>query len=136
MVVEASALFALSMLLLFAWMPWSMAKSKAFGMEWLQGNREVLKDRQVPEWGNRAERAYRNLQDYYPVFLGFIALLLFLEVSSPVTVYASTGFVLTRYLHFISYVAGWPKPRILAWTASMICLLALAFAVLCSLGCS
>lgn len=125
MTIEVICIWTLGLFTLLAWLPWSVAKRRAYGTEWLLSNREPPEGKELPHWGRRAERAYRNLQDFFPVFLTAIVCLLFFGKSNLITQVACTTFVSCRLLHLWVYIMGWPAIRATVWFVSIFALLAL-----------
>lgn len=109
-------------LVALAWLPASVAKYQGFGAKWLAGNRDPLQGKELPPWGARAERAHRNLLDFFPAYLAVLVILIAGEQSSPAISWASGLFFLGRLVHFVVYTAGWPLLRAFSWMLSMVSL--------------
>jgi uncharacterized MAPEG superfamily protein len=113
-------IFLISLLALLGFLPASFGKSHQFGWAYLIGNRHET----VPAlqgWPARAERAWRNLLDYFPVFVLSILLIAWLDKISGSVVYTVWGFVLLRYLHYLFYCFGLGFARGTVWTLAMLC---------------
>ena len=113
MAFEYKMLVLMTFILLFAFIPASIAKFKSFGPAWLASNRALVSTDLLP-WGGRAERAHINLKDNFPGFLVAIILLGTLNKFDHLTMWASGLYVLGRIGHFVSYVAG--NVQIRFWT--------------------
>lgn len=121
-------LIVMSFLLSIAFLPSSLAKKQAFGTKWLLSNRHST-GQALPDWGERAERAYSNLKDNFPAYAVAViaAYLMRLETVLPMTL--AWGFVGLRVLHFGAYAYGSVPLRALSWILGVLCtwgLLALA----------
>lgn len=119
MIFEYSMLALMTLFFLFAWMPVSLAKYQAFGGKWLGSNREPVEGKSLAPWGQRAERAYNNLKDYFPAFAVTIILLGLTQRFDEATAYASAIYVGGRILHYLSYSLGSVKFRFISYVASM-----------------
>lgn len=104
---------------LFAWLPISFAKSKAYGNKYLASNRS----KDVPNlegWGGRSQRAYENLKDFFlPFAISIILIKLNSNVSS-LTVYLAWAYTLLRLSHYFFYLIGNVPLRFLTWISSVI----------------
>lgn len=117
---EIQMLIVMTCFFLIAWLPASAAKKEAFGVKWLASNRESVDGVKLPEWGNRAERAYSNLKDYFPGFVVAILLLAQFQKFDSTTAIAAGIYVVARMIHLISYVAGNFPIRFCAYVTGMI----------------
>lgn len=120
MAFEYQMLVFMTLFFLVAWLPASAAKKEAFGVNWLMSNREPVQDAKLPEWGNRAERAYNNLKEYFPGFVVAILLLGQLNKFDHSTAIAAGVYVIARIIHLVAYVAGNFPFRFLSYLASMV----------------
>ena len=118
MAYEYQILTLMTVFFVFAWFPASIAKGNTFGVKWLASNREVVVGKSLPEWGQRAERAYANLKDYYPAFVVAVFLLGIHNQFDTTTKWAVTLYFLGRLGHFISYIAGNFSIRFLSYIVS------------------
>lgn len=125
MKIELLSLLINSLFVLTAWMPAFFGKGASYGMGWIFGNREIPEGARLLPWAGRAERAYRNLLDYYPAFPPIILALAFLGISDMTTEYAAMAFVGFRLLHFAFYLMGISLLRTASWFASMVALFVL-----------
>lgn len=83
----------------------------------------------LPEWGQRAERAYDNLRVSYPGFAVAVLLLAITGGFNAGTTLATALFAAARLVHMPAYIQGLVWPRILSWAvgfAASIYLLAVA----------
>lgn len=106
MAFEYQMLALMTFIFLFAFLPASAAKKEAFGLKWLASNRDKTPSRELPAWGQRAERAHNNLKDNFPAFVVAILLLGQLGKFDQVTAAAAAVYVFSRVTHMVSYVAG------------------------------
>ena len=89
----------------------------------LVANREGL--REFTGWPGRAQRAHRNMLENLPLF---IALVLIAQVAGRANATTALGaelFFWSRLAYAIIYVAGTPWLRTLAWTLSIVGLIAI-----------
>jgi uncharacterized MAPEG superfamily protein len=116
---EYKMLVVMTFFFLFAWLPSSVAKFKAFGGKWLASNRRPVLEKELAPWGARAERAYSNLKDFYPGFVVAILLLGNLNKFNELTAWAAGLYVFARLTHYIAYTAGNVTIRFLAYILAM-----------------
>jgi len=120
MPLEYQMLTLMTIFFIFAWIPASIAKYYSFGPKWLASNRGQLPNKELPAWGQRAERAHNNLKDYFPGFIVAIILLGILNKFDTTTYWCSIIFVLSRVTHLFSYVAGNVSLRALSFTTGIL----------------
>jgi uncharacterized MAPEG superfamily protein len=108
---ELYTLAFLSILFLLAFLPASIGKKRAFGWQWLAGNRRPLTDKSLEPWADRCERAHNNLKDNFPGFVVAILLLHQLQKFDDVTAALSLIYVAGRIGHFVAYGIGNPLLR-------------------------
>ncbi|MBA2405056.1 MAG: MAPEG family protein [Bdellovibrionales bacterium] len=96
----------MTIILLFAFIPSSLAKLKSFGGKWVASNRDPVAGKELLPWGARAERAHNNLKDNFPAFAVAILLLGTMNKFDHLTTWAAGLYVAGRLGHFISYTAG------------------------------
>ncbi len=118
---EYLALTVMTFLFLFAWLPSSIAKAKYYGPKWLASNRGRAGERPLAPWGERVERAYLNLKDYYPAFATGILLVGLMNGFNSVTLMSAWVFVVVRIAHFIAYGFGRVSMRALFFLIGLIC---------------
>lgn len=123
--IELISLLGVSLFVLVAWMPAFFGKAASYGMGWIFGNRELPEGARLLPWAGRAERAYRNLLDYYPAFPTIILALAFLGISTELTQNAAMAFFGFRVLHFLFYLVGWSLLRTATWFVSLVALFVL-----------
>ena len=121
MTFEYKMLVIMTCFFLVAWLPASIAKWQAFGGNWLASNRRPPLDKELAQWGQRAERAHHNLKDYFPGFIVAILLLGSLNKFDQQTAWASGLYVVGRMGHLTSYIAGNVLMRSLTFFLSMGC---------------
>lgn len=122
-----------TLLLMFAWLPGSVAKYQAYGWNWLLSNRSTEGLPPLPEWGQRCVRADNNLRANYPAFAVAVLLLAFTGGFTPGTALASAVFLGARLVHMPAYAAGLPWMRTLAWALGLLATLYLLFMSLVAL---
>ncbi len=120
MAFEYQMLSLMTIFFIFAWLPASVAKYQAFGPKWLASNRTPIANKELPAWGQRAERAHNNLKDYFPGFIVAIIVLGALNKFDSITYWCSMIFVLSRVIHLFSYVAGNVTLRALSFTTGIL----------------
>jgi uncharacterized MAPEG superfamily protein len=106
MAFEYKMLVLMTVFLLLAFIPTSIAKLKTFGGEWIASNRVPLAGAELPAWGARAERAHANLKDNLPGFIVAVLLLGLVSKFDHMTVWATGLYAVGRVTHYISYIAG------------------------------
>ncbi|MGH8161573.1 MAG: MAPEG family protein [Gammaproteobacteria bacterium] len=119
MPIELLMLAAATFLVLFAFVPASRAKVRAYGRGWVTSNRDTEGLPPLPEWGERAERAHANLLANYPAFAAAVLLLAFTGHFGLGTAIASIVFVAARLVHMAAYVGGVFWPRTIAWALGL-----------------
>ena len=108
---EYQMLGLMTLFFLLAWLPSSVGKMRAFGVAWLNSNREPVKGVELQPWATRADRAHNNLKDNFP---GFVAVILLLGTTGSFdesTSIAAALYVFVRIGHFVSYTLGLVIPR-------------------------
>jgi len=118
-VTETCWLLILTAFFGIAWLPGSMAKRRAYGWGWMLSNRDDKTLPPLPLWGERANRAYENLKNYFPVFAVPVLILIQRGESDTAIRWACAGYVLCRLAHFAMYSAGSVVGRATAWVISM-----------------
>jgi uncharacterized MAPEG superfamily protein len=116
-----------TLLLMFAWLPGSVAKYQTYGWNWLLSNCSTEGLPPLPEWGQRCVRADKNLRENYPAFAIAVLLLAFTGGFTPGTALASAVFLAARLVHMAAYLAGIPWLRNLAWGFGFLATLYLLF---------
>lgn len=117
---EYQALAAITIFFLFAWLPVSVGKWRAFGARWLASNRTPPAGIELEAWAYRCERAYNNLKDYFP---GFIVAILTLGINNKfdeTTKWAALIYIVSRFGHYVVYWIGLVDMRMLFWTLSVL----------------
>ena len=115
MAFELQMLALMTLVFALAWLPASIARYRAYGVAWLFSNRSSEGLPSLPEWGQRAERAYDDLRESFPAFAVAVLLLALTGGYSRSTSLAAALFVAARLLHFTSCLAGAAEVRILCW---------------------
>ena len=119
MVYEYEILLCMTVFFLFAWIPSSIAKGQSFGMKWLGSSRKPVPGKELSEWGARAERAHNNLKDNFPGFVVAILLLGIMNKFDDTTATLALVYLLSRIIHFVSYIAGTFPLRALSYMVGL-----------------
>src|SRR5690348_700697 len=93
MAFELQMLALATLLLMLGWVPGFVCKYRTYGLGWMLSNRSTAGLPPLPEWGQRAERAYDNLQASYPAFAVAVLLLALTGGFSESTSLAAAVFV-------------------------------------------
>ncbi|WPU64507.1 MAPEG family protein [Peredibacter starrii] len=117
---EYQALVLMTIFFLFAWVPASFGKLRAFGLGWVGSNRVPVKDKELSAWAARCERAYNNLKDYYPGFAVAILLLGLTDKFDEGTKIAAGAYVVARLGHFLVYGLGIVSLRAVSFITGII----------------
>jgi len=115
MAFELQMLVLVTFLLMFGWVPGFVCKFRTYGLGWMLSNRSTAGLPPLPEWGQRAERAYDNLQANYPGFAVAVLLLALTGGFSPGTSLAAAVFAAARLVHMPAYTLGVVWLRVLSW---------------------
>lgn len=116
MAVELQMLGWVTVLMMLAYLPGSMAKKQAYGMGWMTSNRDTEGLPPITGWGARALRAHENLKENFPMFAVAVLLVVLAgKAGTSSTEMAAVTFLVARLVHISVYIAGWFWPRTLAW---------------------
>jgi len=118
--VEYLCLAIMGIFSLVAFLPASKAKADTFGLKFLAGNRDHKPQRELPAWGDRAERAHNNLKENLPGFIIAVLLLGATNHFTYLTAVCAIVYVVSRLGHFVVYIAGIGPLRSLCWVAAMV----------------
>lgn len=110
----------MSIFFLLAWIPTSVGKAQSFGMKWVASNRNPVKDKELPSWVARCERAHNNLKDNYPAFVAAVLALSFVGKFSQGTAIACVLYVIARVFHFASYGMGNVPLRAVSYISGLV----------------
>ena len=110
--VAATGLLAFALVL-----PGLVALIMTAGLQAGLGNRESVPP--LPEWANRAGRAQRNMVDTLVPFLAIVLAAQMAGVSNDTTWQGAALFFAGRVGHAVSYIAGIPYVRTLAFLVSV-----------------
>jgi uncharacterized MAPEG superfamily protein len=116
-VSEAQVVIATGLLGFFLVIPPFVALGVRAGFGFLLGNRADAPE--LPEWGNRAVRAQRNMID---TLLPFAVIMLGVQmagVSNENTLFGAQLFFWGRLAHAVIYIAGIPYLRTVAFIVSV-----------------
>jgi uncharacterized MAPEG superfamily protein len=120
MKVELFSLVVMTLFFLWAWLPGSIAKRRSYGRAYLLSNRDAKDLDPLPAWGDRTNRAYENLKNYYPAFaVAILALCLVGRSDLPIQI-AAVSYVVSRVFHFTFYTAGIVWGRAAAWIIGIV----------------
>lgn len=120
MAFELQMLALMTLMLSLGWLPGSVCKFKTYGLSWLLSNRCLEGLPPLPEWGQRAERAYSNLQANYPGFAVAVLLLALTGGFDRGTHLAAGLFVIARLVHMPVYIRGLIWPRVISWVLGIV----------------
>jgi uncharacterized MAPEG superfamily protein len=118
MTPEFLALFVSAGLLLGLPLIYGAARTRELGIGPILGNREDFP--KARGWAGRAQRARLNLLENLVPFAIAVFLLRFPAVSNWWTVTGSYLFLGARLVHALTYIAGIPGPRTLAYHAGLL----------------
>ena len=97
------------------------------GLATLAGNRDAMEP--MPDWKGRAERAYRNMLEYLPLF----AILILIEhaagTANSLSIFGAQLFVGARVVYAAVYLAGIPWLRTAIWAVSIVGLVLIAWPI-------
>jgi uncharacterized MAPEG superfamily protein len=119
MAFEYKMLVLMTVFLLLAFIPSSLAKLKTFGGAWIASNRDPLPGTELPAWGARSERAHANLKDNLPGFIVAVLLLGIVSKFDHMTAWATGLYVVGRVSHYFSYIAGNVRIRFLGYILAL-----------------
>lgn len=103
---EYQILAILTLFFLFAWVPVSVGKMRAFGGKWLASNRTPIPGKELEPWAQRCERAYNNLKDYFPAFVVAVVILGLSGKFDESTRVACLVYLIGRLGHYVAYGMG------------------------------
>lgn len=95
----------------------AIARLTKAGVAWGLSNRDIMPE--VPDWVCRADRAQRNHHDNLAMIATVILMAQVAQQTNRVTAIASIAVVSLRILHSLSYIAGIPTVRSLAYAGSI-----------------
>jgi uncharacterized MAPEG superfamily protein len=98
------------------------------GMAWATGARDEGWP-QLGKFGGRLERAYKNLIETLPFFIGAALLVHALGKSTPTSVLGAEIYLWARVLYVPAYVIAIPFVRTLVWGASLVGILMVMAAI-------
>ncbi|HEV2212719.1 MAG TPA: MAPEG family protein, partial [Gammaproteobacteria bacterium] len=116
MAFELQMLALVTFLLMLGWVPGFVCKYQTYGLGWMLSNRSTAGLPPLPEWGQRVERAYDNLQAHYPAFAVAVLLLALTGGFNLGTSLAAAVFAAARLVHIPAYTLGIVWLRVLSWT--------------------
>lgn len=87
------------------------------GFRYALGNRE--RPPSLPEWGKRAGRAHRNMLEQFPPFAALVLAAQAAGISNEATAWGATLFFWGRLAHAVTYTAGIPYLRTLAFLVAI-----------------
>ncbi|MEM0908652.1 MAG: MAPEG family protein [Pseudomonadota bacterium] len=104
-------------------------RTMSFGLSWAAGPRDTVPG-EVPERAKRLDRAARNMQETFPVFVALAIGVVVGEVTSVLTALGSVLYVLARVVYLPAYVFHVQFVRSLLWVAAMLGLVMLGLPLL------
>jgi uncharacterized MAPEG superfamily protein len=133
MTVELWYLFLCSVLLAVLWIPYIIGQVMTHGpltpIDYAEG-----RDKPVPHWVRRANRAHINLVEQFGAFAGLVLVAHLAQISNGVTQWCAILFFWFRIAHAVVYMVGvkTAMARTLIFTGAWICLIVLAFQIFAS----
>jgi uncharacterized MAPEG superfamily protein len=106
----------------------AIARVTRAGVAWGLSNRDTMPE--VPDWVCRADRAQRNHHDNLAMIATVILIAQVAQQTNGVTAIASIAVVSLRILHSLTYIAGIPTVRSLAYAGSIASLLVIVWQIL------
>lgn len=88
------------------------------GLPFAAGNRDEAYE--LPVWGERANRAHRNMLENLPIFVALILVVQLGGATNETTALGATLFFWARVAHAIIYIAGIPYLRTAAFGVSLV----------------
>ena len=119
MAFELQMLALMTFFFALAWLPASVCKYHTYGWGWLLSNRSTAGMKPLPEWGQRAERAYDNLKANFPGFAVAVLLLALTGGFNQGTRLAAALFAIARLVHMPVYIRGLVWPRAISWALGL-----------------
>lgn len=102
------------------------------GLATLAGNREDMPV--LPGWKGRAERAYRNMLEYLPLFAVVVLMVHVTGTASTTSAIGAQLFLYARLVYTVVYLIGIPWLRTAVWAVSIVGLILVAVPILSALG--
>jgi uncharacterized MAPEG superfamily protein len=81
--------------------------------------------RPLPDWGNRANRAYLNAVETFAPFAAMVLLVQATGKADAMTAFWTIAYFWLRVAHAIVFLAGWPFIRTLIFVLGWICVVGL-----------
>ena len=128
MSTELNMLACSAILTLILAFPSVMALIVARGLAFAAGNRD--EPFELPAWGERAQRAHRNMIENLPVFAALVLIAQVAGVSNEATELGAILFFWGRIAHAVTYLAGIPYLRTAAFGVSFAGMLIIALEIL------
>lgn len=123
-----------TLLLLFAWLPGTVAIWRIYGLNRLvSGGFVANPGEHLPEWAQGCALAYDSLRENFPAFAVAILLLAFTGGFSPGTALAAASFLAARLVHISACIAHTSWLRTLAAAAGFLATLYLLLMALLAL---
>ena len=83
------------------------------------------KQRPLPFWGQRADRAYLNAVETFAPFAALVLLIQVTGKADAMTAFWAISYFWLRVAHAVVYLAGWPYIRTLIFVLGWICIVGL-----------
>jgi uncharacterized MAPEG superfamily protein len=106
----------------------AIARVTKAGVAWGLSNRDTMPE--VSDWVARADRAQRNHHDNLAMIATVILMAQVTQHTNSITAIASIAVVSLRILHSLTYIAGIPTVRSLAYAGSIASLLVILWQIL------
>ncbi len=106
------------------WIPYVVAQVRTNGFL-IPENYVDPKQRPLPFWGQRADRAYLNAVETFAPFAALVLLIQVTGKADALTAFWAISYFWLRLAHAVVYLAGWPYIRTLIFTLGWICIVGL-----------
>ncbi|MEM7695732.1 MAG: MAPEG family protein [Pseudomonadota bacterium] len=94
-------------------------RTVTYGLDWAAGPRDTHPG-QVPQWGERADRAFRNMAETFPLYAAFSVAVVAADATGPLTALGASLYVVGRVLYLPAYLLHIQFVRSLIWVAAMV----------------
>ncbi|MEM6762613.1 MAG: MAPEG family protein [Pseudomonadota bacterium] len=111
--VWSAVLFVVSLLLA------ASGRTLTMGLDWAAGSRDETPGA-VPQWGDRADRAFRNMRETFPLYGAFTVAVVAIDATSTMTAWGAVIYLVARVLYLPAYIFHVQFVRSLIWVASML----------------
>ena len=106
------------------WIPYVVAQVATNGFLAAE-NYTDPKQRPLPFWGQRADRAYVNAVETFAPFAALVLLVQVTDKTDAMTAFWAIGYFWLRLAHAVVYLAGLPYIRTLIFVLGYVCIVGL-----------